>query len=285
MRNALAAFAAVAVLMLLSTPATADWKPNNPDDPKNSTNHKMHWPQMPDPDGWDVNCVFPNRVADDFLCTESGPLSDIHLWFSLERDDPDAQVLDSVEWVYVAIRADDPDPDGPGPEYSKPADGDPLWEHRFFPDQGDIDTPVVYSEEGDQGWADPVKNIWRRPDHKTIYQANITRIPKPFIQQGSPDDPITYWLELQVKMFDNSTTDLGLGWKTALPRYDWQDDAVYWDDTTPGFTPGWQELLEWGEGRSMNMAFVITPEPGTVVMLVIAGLMGLLAYARRRRKQ
>ncbi|MFH1700549.1 MAG: hypothetical protein ABIE07_08170, partial [Candidatus Zixiibacteriota bacterium] len=42
--------------------------------------HKMHFPQLPDETGWAVNATQPLIIADDFLCTESGLIKDIHFW-------------------------------------------------------------------------------------------------------------------------------------------------------------------------------------------------------------
>ncbi len=60
-----------------------------------------------------------------------------------------------------------------------------------------------------------------------------------------------------------------IGWKTSLNH--WQDAAVYWDG-------GWNQLTD------LDLAFVITPEPSTLAMLLGGGLIGLLAYCVRRRR-
>ena len=72
------------VLLLVVAPAWADWDPNN-SNPKQATNHKMHYPQMPDPNGWDVD-VTTGFVADDWRCSQSGPVDDIHFWISAKGD-------------------------------------------------------------------------------------------------------------------------------------------------------------------------------------------------------
>ena len=56
--------------------AQAHWVPED--------GHKMHFPQMPDPSGWDI-CLRPMAVADDFQCSASGPISDIHFWVSWKK--------------------------------------------------------------------------------------------------------------------------------------------------------------------------------------------------------
>jgi len=43
---------------------------------------KMHYPQGPDEDGWDVRATTPVTVADDWMATETSYVSDIHWWGS-----------------------------------------------------------------------------------------------------------------------------------------------------------------------------------------------------------
>ena len=38
--------------------------------------HKMHDAQMPNPNGWDI-CLIDQTLADDFVCSESGPVTEI----------------------------------------------------------------------------------------------------------------------------------------------------------------------------------------------------------------
>ena len=74
------------------------------------------------------------------------------------------------------------------------------------------------------------------------------------------------------------------GWKTTLDH--WNDDAVWADFDIAGAKQAddfWHELRDPLNGESLDMAFVITPEPSTVAMLLGVGLIGLFAYARRRR--
>jgi hypothetical protein len=70
-------------VILVAAPATADWDPGDP--------YKMHYPQLPDPEGWDVNFSPPLVPAGDWLCTRTGPVSDIHFWFSSQ--------LDRLDWI------------------------------------------------------------------------------------------------------------------------------------------------------------------------------------------
>jgi uncharacterized protein (TIGR03382 family) len=89
-----------------------------------------------------------------------------------------------------------------------------------------------------------------------------------------------YWLDVQALP---PTTDTVFGWKTsASPHF--RDDATWGDTPFGGVPTGWQPLIyppgfPLG-GQSMNLAFVITPEPA----ITLLGLGGLAALMRRRRR-
>lgn len=273
MKNVLKAIMIVGALAFLAAPAVADWV--------ESDGHKMHWPQLPDPNGWDIDVVAPNIVADDWRCSQTGPVKDVHLWFSMERDgdgNPLA-VVDEIQWVRLSIHKDIPANESPT-GYSMP--GEQMWE--YYPQ--DVQIPQI-PHQGDQGWASPAADppIWRRSDHNYYFQGNVVDIPEPFIQREGE----IYWLDVSVG-FPDGYQGPRVGWKTTFPTKDqpgggWNDDAVYWGPNAAG-EMGWQELWESGEtgGRSLDMAFVITPEPGTLAMLLGLGLIGLLASVLRRKK-
>src|SRR5262245_26326161 len=68
-------FLVSAILVCVAgSPTLADWSVGDP--------YKMHFPQLPDPNGLDVNFEAPLMLADDWLCTETGPVRDIHFWLS-----------------------------------------------------------------------------------------------------------------------------------------------------------------------------------------------------------
>ena len=93
---------------LLASPALADWDPGD--------DHKMHFPQLPDPEGWDVNFSEPKVLADDWRCTATGAVRDIHFWMSSREDDPF-----QLEYVRASIHLDDV-----SGTFSKP--GDLKWQ-------------------------------------------------------------------------------------------------------------------------------------------------------------
>jgi len=248
-----AAFLALSFVAL--APAWADWNIGDP--------YKMHYPQLPDPNGWDVNSTYYIGVADDWLCTGSGPVTDIHAWFSW-RGDQDA----TPEFVHVQIWSDDR-----SGQFSKP--GQPLW-HKDFSAE-DPNLKVRFWGQGDQGWYDPSTGSFVQHDHQNIFQLNVLIDPtEAFVQeQGN-----IYWLELSVKFPLGTPPNIQVGWKTSIsPQF--EDDAV-WREITMG-APNWREIREPITGKSLDMAFVITPEPNTLVLLLGAGLM-VLALRRLRTK-
>ena len=121
---------------------------------------------------------------------------------------------------------------------------------------------------GDQGWLAPSFSPpqWNRPDHQEFFQINIPQIDNPFIQQK---DTI-YWLGIDIGL--EGPLGPEIGWKTTLDN--WNDDAAY-------VYSGWQELIDPLTGGSLDMAFVITPEPSSLALAGF-GLAALLVLRRRR---
>lgn len=74
MNRLIVGLAALGLVLATGPPALADWVPGD--------GHKMHFPQMPDENGWDVKATDPLCLADDWMCSESGDVTDIHLWGS-----------------------------------------------------------------------------------------------------------------------------------------------------------------------------------------------------------
>jgi hypothetical protein len=233
--------------------ALADWNVGDP--------YKMHYPQLPDPTGWDVNVTRtadqpPYRVvADDWMCTETGPVEDIHFWGSWEGDGKG-----QIAWIDVGIYSDVP----AGTENPISHPGQLLWTQSFHP--GEFTERLWGS--GEQGWYDPFVQppIVVRPDHFQIWQYNITNIPVPgaFEQERGH----IYWLALSVRLASKSVREFG--WKTSVDHFN--DDAT-WVDLPPTGPVPWNELIDPYTGASLDMAFVITPEPAAFVVLAVGALL------------
>ena len=231
-------------------------------------------------------------LADDWQCSQTGPVNDIHFWVSMRGDDnTDPTVVPfNITGVGVNIYGNIPAEDNEYGYFSMPDydyEGPNYWGAWFSGDQ----VHVRRAGSGEQGWFDPLTGDWIYPDHYNYYQVNITDIPEPFIQEEGE----IYWLELGVQAEDpTGMEEVRLGWKTALlegdPPEHFMDDAICWLEFFGENPEGFYhqrypiELRDPFDYHSLDLAFVITPEPGTVVMLLGAGLMGLAVYARRRRK-
>ena len=242
----------ILMICFFSTLAFADWDPGD--------GHKMHHPQLPDPTGWDIDLT-TDAIQDDFECSWTGPINDVHFWVSWEGDN--AGPLNNIIWIDIGflpdVGADDP---GNNLGYSHPGTGlydDPLWMQRFLPGQ----FSTRYAGSGDQGWAEPHNDIWKRPDHQEFYQINIKDIQNPFIQEKDT----VYWLAIHIGVEDYENTKIG--WKTSLDN--WNDDATYYlaDAQHPA---GWRELIDPETGLSLDLAFVITPEPASLILLGFGAL-------------
>ena len=234
--------------MSLAITAAADW---NMEDP-------AKWVQLPDlaPTGMDVNTSWPYYLlADDFLCTETGPITDIHIWGSWYHDylpfDGDPYGVSFV----LSIHADIPAGVG-GIDYSRP--GEVLWLGHFDGPAGMFQARVW--EEGiDEGWFEPPFSYEFPGDHVCWQYNFFIDEADAFWQEGTPDNPVIYWLDVQAMPADQSAW---FGWKTSLNH--WNDDAVWGQGEEPYFGP-WYELIYpdghpmWPE--SIDLAFVITTIP------------------------
>lgn len=225
-------FSSLIVLMLLiattiSVTTTADWDPS-------VDTYKMHYPQLPDPLGWDVLATYPEIVADDWLCTESGPVSDIHFWGSWLYD-----LEGLINGFHVTIFSDIP-ASPPEIPYSRP--GEILWQRTI------TDFDILYWGESPQGWLEPIGGWWEPENHFMYFQYNLMDIPDPFYQEEGN----IYWLGICADV-ETAYPDPPLwGWKTSLDH--WNDDAT-WSFFEPPFM--WEELIDPISGISLDMAFVI----------------------------
>jgi hypothetical protein len=188
-------------------------------------NHKMHFPQLPDLEGWDVYAVSPKTLADDWQCSATGPVTDIHFWGSWKDIDGDPTTDDyytPMPMFQLSIHRNIPaDADTP---WSRP--GEQIW---FW--EGEI--PGTPSEPPTmEHWYDPNTGQYLCNDHVPYWQYDFVDIPAPFIQKK---DSI-YWLNVSAV---GIPSPYQWGWKTSRDHF--MDDAVYTD--TPPVGP-WHPMVE-----------------------------------------
>jgi len=186
--------------------------------------YKMHYPQLPNPTGWDVDFGWW-RLGDDWGCTETGGVTDIHFWISWWHD----QVQD-IPFIKVEIWSNNPQ----GPHgWSEPLDL--LWQRTFYPGEFVVAGPW----QGNQGWLDPPSTYY--PDNHNLYfQINIIDIDDPFEQTAGE----IYWLVIQMPFNEMWI----VGWKNSLDYF--MDHAVFTEDPQ----------YDWWIIDGIDFAFVITGE-------------------------
>jgi len=269
-------FAVVVLAVFLAGPVLADWDP--------SMDHKMHFPQLPDLDnGVNVLAREPKILADDWQCSESGWVTDIHIWGSWDNDKWPTWGLYADLYIFKDIPALlDPADNTTVLEHSRP--GELVW-RQSFPGVLSLNSKF-WGDPEPEGFYDPNTNEIIGED-KFITQYNFyVPLDNAFRQEQGQ----VYWLGVQKRDFDFDN-DL-FGWKSSADNF--LDDAVYLDLAPQGIPIplhetllGWEEMYNPHTGESMNLSFVITgviPEPATVT-LVMFSTGGLLALRRRRRQR
>jgi hypothetical protein len=197
-------FVVAIFLCLVAAPVKADWD--------ESDSYKMHYPQLPDPDGYDVTNYNgtsgePLPLADDWLCTETGRVTDIHIWGSWQNDSKG-----EIESFNVSIWSDDP-----GTNFSHP--DELLWQHTFFKSEFN----ERYWGNGSQGWMSfssyPDRSIVTVDhNHNDTWQYNLHIDPAMAFKQ---EEGTTYWLALSRQV---NSSEYEFGWKTSLNE--WRDRYV-----------------------------------------------------------
>jgi len=228
----------ICTLLIGATTVTiADWSEGD--------GHKMHFPQLPDPDGWDVD-FHDWQLGDDWKCSKTGPVEDIHFWISWFDD-----VNKDIPWIQVSIYSNNPGPPSVPREL--------LWSRNFAEDEFIIAGPW----DGDQGWLWPYGEFIEH-NHNLYWQINIPHIDDPFEQTEGE----IYWLVIGMPYYD---PPVAVGWKTSENHF--MDTAVY------GTEPNWVPFYDPITGENIDFAFVITggEEPEECCLVIESMVGGLFA--------
>jgi hypothetical protein len=293
--NAALTLVIAASLLAASSTARADWTYGYPPDMA-----KAKWIQMPDLSntGLDVlDTIQPpspvpplwKTLADDFLCNQTGPITDAHIWGSWLNDQVpiDSQGLQDPGLVEFKISFwTDKQPDATIP-YSHP--DQLLWTGYFLPGQFTWRDYATAPE----GFFDPNVGQVIGFDNRVI-QYNFPNLVDGLGNYFPQTAGNIYWFEVQANVL--GTAPATFGWKTRDPDpthpgggHD-MDDAVFAD--TNGFggpnISFWRDL-HYPPGHplypdSIDLSFVLTvPEPSSVAMAGL-GLVALVGMVYRRRK-
>jgi hypothetical protein len=212
---------------------------------KEITNSKMHHPQLPDMDdtGMDVD-MFWVPLADDFKCTKTGPITDIHFWGSFADDILPKAGPGSLTFkvcILSNIPADQTTP------WSRP--GEILWQKYFYSGKYNV---TQVADNNPEDWYDPATNLWDNDNHLQIYQYDFDIDPREAFTQK---EGTIYWLSIKDMVPTNP--DYTFGWKTTEVDLRWNDDATYLDPQK-----GWQPLKypqgHKYQGTTLDLAFIIT---------------------------
>ncbi|MFC1761849.1 GEVED domain-containing protein [Planctomycetota bacterium] len=203
-------------------------------------NHRMHWPQWPNHGftGVDVDAG-RYRLADDFVCTRSGPIHGIHVWGSFQNDVLPVAGPNSLSFAIFIHSKNPAQPDQPG---------DLLWSQTFSPGQ----YHVRACHDGPQGWLTLPNQHSYAQDHRIAYQYNFCIAGDSIhVEEGD-----VYWLAI----IELRTPQAAYrwGWRTTLMDQAYQAPSVYERDSAlPWFT-----LPDpWDEDpipKLMDFAFVVT---------------------------
>ncbi len=213
-------------------------------------NHKMHFPQLPDLEGWDVFAIFPKTLADDWQCSETGEITDIHFWGSWKDTDGDPwtdNFQTPMPFFNLSIHSNLPvgHPDNPFP-YSIP--GDLLWMWEGEVPGTPFEPPAM------EHWFDPNTGEVLYNDHVPYWRYDFF-----FDQASPPAEPFyqyqdtIYWLNVSAMYID---PPYQWGWKTSRDHF--MDDAVYTDNPPDG---PWYEMYEPPRANWFNVYFDPTGFP------------------------
>lgn len=222
------------------------------------------WVQDPEltPLGLDVmNFAFPplpmtTWLADDWLCTSTGPINEIVVYGSWLEDRIPLNPTGTHGNFTLAILTDIPANQSPT-GYSMP--GEILWMGEFGPMSGRPYLADFWAEAPEQ-YFDPTQNVIVGPDTAVWRYSFPVDLAEPFVQE----EGTIYWLAVvnwdpdENQVIDFNDLNYQYGWKTS-PTH-WNDNAVFsmfGDQFMLPSPPDWFELYT-PPGH---------PTPGTVIDL------------------
>ena len=276
--------------VLVAGQALADWNEGDP----------YKYVQLPNltETGVDIKVDEGIVLADDFLCESKDKITDVHIWGSWKED-----LIGEINLVGLSIHDNVPavwdpaqglyEPSQPGPErWYRDVVPEPIYDSAIHAGYFTVRQYADIHPQYEWWWE--VDEVLIQNGDQQVWQINCyIDEDEAFMQEGDASAAMIYWLDLKVDVNPVGTgTQPEFGWKTSQEHF--EDDAVIWDDQLGV----WKELryplghpmhdpfdpanpMDDPAIGSVDMAFVITPEPATMTLI---GLGGLAVLLRRRRR-
>ncbi len=226
--------------VLGALPEPCSWTEGDPD--------KMHWPQLPDLRSTTGLAVSAATVplADDFLCTGSGPITDIHFWGAFRDGVVPPHGSNAVAFT-IGIYSNVP----PDEQITWSRPGQLLWSKKVEPYTYDVS---IAADAVTQGWYDPNTKSYDPANLRRTYLFNICldSAESRFVQTYGT----TYWLYISAVADPN----YAFGWTIAQNSLQWNDCSA-WRHKTYDWLPMTYPDTHPYQSRSMDMAFVINSAP------------------------
>lgn len=187
-------------------------------------------------------------LADDFLCTRTGPVSGIHVWGSWLND-----LHGSVSNFWIGIYNDVPAVILPGTTQvlANSHPGALLWYQNFGATSGQF--TESYYTNAIEYFYNPTNNQIIGQDTQ-VYQYCFFPT-NPFVQQGTPNAPTNYWLAIRAQVYDTNTAVI-YGWKSSAVPY---NDPAVWGTFVGGFPNGtWQSMTNPLTGQQFDLSMLLT---------------------------
>ena len=188
----------------------------------------------------------PYVLADDFVCTNIGPVSDIHLWASWNSNL--AQTNSIIFWLGIYNNV----PTNNVNKFSHPGTN-LLWQQWFTPGQY---AEAIWTANASENFLDPGTTNCIGSDSVAWYYCFYPT--NAFEQAGTPTNPVTYWLAAYATNVNN------YGWKTTTNVSHDVSVHAFWPGYAPtNINPGWQPTFAYTNctppyTNGLDLAFKVT---------------------------
>jgi hypothetical protein len=235
------------------------------------------WTQQPDVTSAGVDVDFtkdrpptwPATIcADDFECSQAGPITGITLWASWYHDVLSGSSAANATFT-LSIRQDIP-ANRSATGYSMP--GKVLWRKTFNKGEFSVGPVQTYAES----YYSPANSTFEQNTRAMLYKYTFKiDSAEAFVQTGTTKSPVVYWLTAQSTLIHSpGSVATRLGWKCSASHW---NDAAVWVKAEEPYDGTWNKLTypkgHSLSGRPIDLAFAVETEKagaGTTFLRVVA---------------